>query len=137
MLARQFKSTRSSHNKRLDGARPLRTYPLKNNSGETYAFEVGNALLSPREIARFVKTGLGAELTAGPQSFLASDDMRLRFRYAGTEFEVVEPYGDNSRYWVGPAGANPSRVASIDDLHAAFVSYRPSLLRRLLAVFGG
>ena len=112
----------------------MRTYPLKDSSGDTYAFEVGNVLLSPREIARFVKSKLGAEITAGPQGYPASDDMRLRFRYAGTEFEVFEPFGDNSRYWVGPYSEKPERVASIDDLHAAFLAYRPSLFRRLVAV---
>jgi hypothetical protein len=112
----------------------LRTYPLKDNSGATYAFEVANVLLSPREIARFVKAKLGAEITAGPKGYLASDDMRLRFRYAGAEFEVFEPFGDNSRYWIGPAGERPTRVVSIDALHAAFIAYRPSLVRRFASV---
>jgi hypothetical protein len=115
----------------------LRTYPLTDNSGAIYAFEVGNALLSPREIARLVKSTLGASITAGPNGYASADDMRLRFHYAGTEFEVFEPFGDNSRYWIGPAGEKPARVPEIDKLHEMFQTYRPSLLRRLLSALGG
>jgi hypothetical protein len=115
----------------------LRTYPLTDDSGAIYAFEVGNAFLSPREIARLVKSSLGASITAGPQGFASADDMRLRFHYAGTEFEVFEPFGDNSRYWVGPAGEKPIRVPEIDKLHNIFLAYRPSLLRRLVSALGG
>jgi hypothetical protein len=115
----------------------LRTYPLTNDSGAIYAFEVGNALLSPREIARLVKSSLGASITAGPLGYASAEDMRLRFRYAGIEFEVVEPFGDNSRYWIGPAGEKPTRVPEIDKLNELFLAYRPTLLRRLISALGG
>jgi len=114
----------------------LRTYPLTDDSGAIYAFEVGNTLLSPREIARLVKSSLGASISAGPQGYFSTEDMRLRFRYAGTEFEVFEPFGDNSRYWIGPAGEKPTRVAEIDKLHELFLAYRPTLLRRLISALG-
>ena len=115
----------------------MRTYPLTDNSGAIYAFEVGNALLSPREIARLVKMRLGAAITAGPQGFVSAADMRLRFHYAGGEFEVFEPFGDNSRYWTGPSGEKPARVPGIDEVHDMFRAYRPSLLRRLVSALGG
>ncbi len=115
----------------------MRTYPLTDDSGAIYAFEVGNAFLSPREVARLVRASLGASITAGPQGYTSANDMRLRFHYAGTEFEVIEPFGDNSRYWIGPAGDKPTRVPEIDDLLEMFRVYRPSIMRRLKSALGG
>ena len=114
----------------------MRTYPLTDQTGAIFAFEVPNAFLSPRAVSRLVRSNLGAIVTAGPYGFWSTSEIRLRFRYAGTEFEISEPFGDNSRYWVGPAGAKPSRVPAIDQLLDAFNEYRPNLFRRLLSALG-
>jgi hypothetical protein len=115
----------------------MRTYPLTEDSGAIIGFQVSNAFLSPREIARLVKSALGASITAGPQGYASSGEMRLRFRYAGTEFEVFEPFGNNSRYWIFPAAEKPVRVPEMDRLHELFRAYRPSLLRRMVSALGG
>jgi hypothetical protein len=115
----------------------LRTYPLVDDSGAMRAFEVSNVLLSAREIAALVSDRLAASVTGGPNTFFSRDDTRLRFEYAGVEFEVVEPFGDNSRYWIGPVDGVFSRVDALAEIEAVFRSYRPSLLRRVVSALGG
>jgi hypothetical protein len=51
----------------------------------------------------------------------------MRFRYYDREFIVLEPYGDNSRYWIGPDGdANTS--VDVTELRLVFDHYTPSPL---------
>ena len=101
-----------------------------------FAFEIDNTAVSPRQLGRLVQSSLDATVTQGPQGFFAREDWRLQFTYKGVTFEVWEPFGDNSRYWVGPAGEEPKRVDAIDDVHSAFVQHEPSALRSLLSLVG-
>ena len=41
-----------------------------------------------------------------------------------------EPYGDNSRYWIGPI--EPPSQQDISPIHEAFQQYRYSVLPRLV-----
>jgi hypothetical protein len=111
----------------------MRTFPLHNGEGQVFAFEVENIVVSVRELARLVKRHLGAKITFGPKSL---GEVPLRFVHAGVEFEVWEPFGDNSRFWVGPAGRAPERVEELDDVHRMIQSYQPSLGRRILSALG-
>ena len=47
------------------------------------------------------------------------DDDRISFIYGGELFVINEPWGDNSRYWVGPKNPENSKV-DIAPLHEAF-----------------
>ena len=113
----------------------MRTYPLRTPSGEIYAFEVGNTLLSAAKIARIVQTTLGAQITYGPNRVFARSDVRLRFMLRGVGFQVWEPFGDNSRYWVGPESDPPTRHASIDAIQAAIEAYEANPIQRLLSLW--
>ena len=54
-----------------------------------------------------------------------SDD-RVTFTFQGVPFVINEPWGDNSRYWVGPLAPEASGP-DISPLHSAFVHYRGPL----------
>ena len=112
----------------------MRTYPLQ-VSGATYAFEVSNIWLRPRAIARLVRSK-GAEVTYRSRLFGPSD-LRLRFRYKGREFRVVEPFGDSSRYWIGPVEEGPTATAEVAELNEAFNRYRPGVIDTLRSFLGG
>ncbi|MCY1562005.1 hypothetical protein D9M68_993370 [compost metagenome] len=43
---------------------------------------------------------------------------------------VWEPFGDNSRYWIGPQEAE--RDVDFATVEMAFKQYRPALLRKVL-----
>jgi hypothetical protein len=108
----------------------MRTYPLK-DSGALRGFEVSNAWLHTRAIARFVSS-IGAQVRFQRRLFGAGD-VHLKFQYKGREFQVVEPFGDNSRYWIVPVEASPS--GEVADLHDAFVRYRPGLVEMFRSLF--
>jgi len=60
--------------------------------------------------------------------------VRVSFNYLGTEYIVWEPYGDNSRYWIGPKQTD-GQLLDIDiaPLANAFRDYDPPFL---VKVFG-
>ncbi len=61
--------------------------------------------------------------------FGSSSDLRLTFNYYGEEYIVWEPYGDSSRYWIGPKTLTDSS-RDCSDLEEAFQTFEPSLLVR-------
>jgi hypothetical protein len=103
----------------------MRTYRLQ-ESGVLHAFEVSNTWLQPRAIARLMRSQ-GAEVTFQRRLF-RSGDVHLQFKFQGKDFQVVEPFGDNSRYWIGPAEESPTPLAEVSDLHEVFAHYRPGFL---------
>ena len=49
-------------------------------------------------------------------------DERIRFSLHGEDCQVLEPFRDNSRYWIGPTEAQGS-AADLTELHEAFARY--------------
>ena len=109
----------------------MRTYPMQ-DSGALRGFEVSNAWLHSRAIARLVRS-VGARITFRRRLFGAGD-VHLKFQYKGREFQVIEPFGDNSRYWIVPVEASPSD--EIADLHDVFVRYRPGFAGMIKSFVG-
>ncbi len=61
-------------------------------------------------------------------------DDRFSFSYLGERCVINEPWGDNSRYWIGPLNARASQV-DMSPLRLAFQTYQSpiaALWRRLV-----
>jgi hypothetical protein len=114
----------------------MRTYPLLDANGELYAFEVGNVLIGGATIGRLVRSKLGATITSGPTAVFSSTDVRLGFTFNGARFIAVEPFGDNSRYWVGSESDGLVRHPLIDSVHAVIREYWPLPLAWLRSFTG-
>ena len=114
----------------------MRTYPF-NKDGTTTAFEIEHGLISRRRIARLLATVPGVTDVKLGGHFGSADDVRVYFKYLGSEYEVEEPFGDNTRYIVGPK--DPAVTShSIEAIESAFRSYRPAMWRRFFnAIFLG
>ena len=85
--------------------------------------------LSRRTIARILDKIEGmAEVHLGGR-FASPDDVRIEFKCQGHDYIVMEPFGDNSRYWVGPKGGKDdvTAAANIGRIKAAFEGYKPPL----------
>lgn len=109
----------------------MKTYPISSEKGQCCAFEIENAYIRPRTIATLL-AGLSVITDVRlRRPFSASSDIHLRFRYQDHEFVVWEPYGDNSRYWIGPAD---EKDISLDttELRTIFDSYAPPLPVKIL-----
>jgi hypothetical protein len=106
----------------------MQTYPILNTSGELYAFEIDLLLISASTVGRLMRSKLGATITPRPRKFYSNNDVRLGFVLQGVHFIVVEPFGDNSRYWVGPYAEDGARNPLIDQVHELLKEYRPTLM---------
>jgi hypothetical protein len=61
------------------------------------------------------------------------NDDRVRFTFHGEPFVVNEPWGDNSRYWIGPENPEASKL-DIAPIQLAFQQYRGIFQRALSAM---
>jgi hypothetical protein len=102
----------------------MKVYDLKDKEGRNFAFEVGNALIGRAEVARIVGRIPGAIVTRKPKAFSwSSEDEFCEWEINGVRFNAWEPFGDNSRYWIGP---NPPEWRSeIQNVRNAFLQHRP------------
>jgi hypothetical protein len=102
----------------------LKTYPLRRDDGSVHAFEIGNAFISMGAIRRMLSSVDG--VTSIKRQFRSDD--RLTFSFNGVPWVVHEPWGDNSRYWVGPTEAKDHGF-DVAPIHDVFARYRSPLIR--------
>jgi hypothetical protein len=76
----------------------MKIYKLNLDDGQCVAFEVENAYIRPRTIAKLVATIAGVTEVRVCWPFGPSDDCPVAFKYQAKDFVVWEPFGDNSRY---------------------------------------
>lgn len=109
----------------------MKTYPLtREGAGRTFAFEFENACISLATVARLLAGVDGVTDVQPRRMFSKSSDVHIEFKYREQPYIVWEPFGDNSRYWVGPKD-EASDVGEIEVLEAAFRRYRP-LIHRII-----
>jgi hypothetical protein len=108
----------------------VKTYPIKDEAGQPFAVEVEVAYCGIRTLARTIASVAGVTDVSVCKPFSGSGDVRAKFHYQGDEFAVVEPFGDNSRYWIGPAAQVPHR--DVSPIEAQLKAFSPSLLRRVV-----
>ncbi|MDT8322399.1 MAG: hypothetical protein RQ826_17940 [Xanthomonadales bacterium] len=77
----------------------MKTFPDFNEDGVVVAFEVSKFLLSLRKIAKTLRDVPGVDNVERRRFFEFSDEL-VRFRFYGQPYVVVEPFGDNSRFFV-------------------------------------
>lgn len=79
----------------------MRTYPIYDEAGVMFAFEIGNAVFARRFAA--VLRGIAGVSNVRPRRFwVGCPDVHIRFCYYDREYIVWEPWGDSSRWWIGP-----------------------------------
>src|SRR5436190_9705880 len=105
---------------------PMQIYDLKDSEGRVYAFEVDNLLIGRRGVADIVATIPGAHVSKLHRSWWGPDEF-CEFEVAGTRFRAWEPFGDNSRYWIGPEPPHFTEQTAV--VRAAFASHTPKTLR--------
>ncbi len=112
----------------------MRTYELHRDDGYFLAFEIENIYVRPKKIGGILSTVDDVTDVKVRRLFGASSDVHVAFKYLGIDYIVWEPFGDNSRYWIGPEQEKeqPSDI-DITPLANAFRNYEPPFL---VKVFG-
>jgi len=109
----------------------MKTYTIKDNDGNPFAFEIDNIYISIRTLAKVLSSLKGVENITTRRLFERKKENHIEFEYAGEPFVIWEPFGDNSRYWIGPK--NPEKKsATITDIEEILKSYKPPFLIKLL-----
>ncbi len=108
----------------------LKTYPIKDEAGQPFAVEVDVAYCAVRILAKTIASVEGVTDVSVCKPFSGSGDVRAKFRFHGDECAIVEPFGGNSRYWIGPVAPIPQR--DVSPIEAQLKVFRPSWLRRVV-----
>ncbi len=110
----------------------MRTYKLHRDDGHFLAFEIENTYIRPKKIAKLLSDVDDISDVRVREPFSSSSDVHLRFQYLGSEFIVWEPYGDSSRYWIGPENADDPPKVDIAPLEKALREYKPPVFIKVL-----
>lgn len=98
-----------------------------------FAFEIANIYIGVRRLRTLLSSVNCFGEFFGREEWPENGEFRLGFTCAGHEFVVLEPYGDSSRYWIGPIeGKEGAGAVVIDDIEIVFLNYEPPLPIRLI-----
>lgn len=100
------------------GTSTMKTILDTNEDGVVVAFAVSNFLLSSRRIAKILRDVPGIDNVERRRFFEFSDEI-VRFRFDGEPYVVVEPFGDNSQYFVARR-AEGAKSIDISPIEQAF-----------------
>jgi hypothetical protein len=110
----------------------MKTNPILTKDGSrSFAFEVENVYIASATAARLLAEVDGVTDVQPYKMSSKSSDVHIEFKYRGQPYIVWEPFGDNSRYWIGPKD-EANDVGDITSLEAVFKRYRPPLHRMLV-----
>ena len=110
----------------------MKTYPISRPDGSLLAFEVSSVWLTFRPLHKTLRSVEG--VSDIKRQFFNED--RMTFAFCSEACVVNEPWGDSSRYWIGPSDPQSSCL-DLTPLHRAFQAYQSPftrLLRRLAGV---
>jgi hypothetical protein len=101
----------------------MKTRDLRNDQGQLTGFSVSNLLLSRHGVPRIVADIPGAQLVRKQKRFalFAPDDF-CEFTVEGKTFLAIEPFGDNSEFWV--VTEPPEECPQIEVVRRAFEAHR-------------
>ena len=99
----------------------MKVYDIRDPQDRIFAFEIENLGVGRRGVCRIVERIPGAKVTRRPK-FLSwfREAEFCEFTVDGESFAAEEPWGDNSRYWIGPKP--PRWVAQAEKVRDAFAN---------------
>jgi len=84
----------------------MKIFENRDENGNLCSFEVPNWKLSRRRVVRIVAKIPGVVVIRRPKRLLSwfREEIFCEFEINGVKFQIDEPFGDNSRFWVGKYG---------------------------------
>jgi hypothetical protein len=81
----------------------MKTYDIRDPQDRIFAFEIDNLRVGRHGVCKVVESISGAKIIRRPK-FLSwfREAEFCEFVVDGESFVAEEPWGDNSRYWIGP-----------------------------------
>ena len=97
----------------------MRTFDIVDREGRLLAFEVSSTLVSRRGLVRLLSRIPGVQVVRRSHFLSPPEDEFCEFQCGASCFVVCEPFGDSSRYHVGPKA--PGLVPETARIRAEFV----------------
>jgi hypothetical protein len=112
----------------------MRVFEIRSEDDRLRGFEVENLWLSRRSVARIVQSIPGVRLIRANSSWFGRDDF-CEFELNDVRFVAEEPFGDNSRYWIG--SIEPNHDAEVRVVRDRFLTVvRPEWISARLVTGG-
>ena len=108
----------------------MKTYPILQPNGTLRGFEITSTWLTFRPLLKILRSVQG--VTDVRRNWFNDD--RVTFKFHGKAAVVNEPWGDNSRYWVGLADPAADLDIDIAPIHEAFKGYRGFMVTTLWSI---
>lgn len=122
-----------AHTIRTDKDCAMQTYPITDEAGNLVAFEIENVYIRPGTMAYLLSQQSDVADIRERKLFSGDDELRLAFKYKEIPFVVAEPFGDSSRYWIGPKGDLDASISGeLRTLREIIESYQPPFFIKLL-----
>ncbi len=88
-------------------------------------FEIDNTFILISTIIKLLQKNLDIK-NIQKQNFFDSSEIRIRFVYKNKHYIVWEPFGDNSRYWIGPSEEEigKSNNSNIKEIENIFIKHK-------------
>jgi hypothetical protein len=101
----------------------MKTYPIENEQGKLHAFEIDNFRIGRSGATKVIAGVPGVVVLRQPKKLFSwfREEVFCEFELKGICFQIDEPYGDNSRYWIGQKEEG-SWSPQLDIIHQAFLS---------------
>lgn len=99
---------------------PMKTYPIRQDDGSLRGFEIASTWGRFGPLFRILSSVDGVSEVTRQRG----NEDRVAFLFHGHKGVIHEPWGDNSRYWVGLLDAEASRNVDISPIQEAFNEYR-------------
>lgn len=101
----------------------MKTRELKSNDGTVTGFSVSHLFICRHDIPKIVSSIPGAKVVRKQRPFrLAGPDDFCEFIVDGKTFLAMEPFGDNSEFWV--VTEPPEECPQIARVRQAFAEHR-------------
>lgn len=108
----------------------MKVHRILSDDGNLFAFEIDNAYIRLQKIAALLDAVDNVSNLRLRKPFSSSSDVHIEFEYCGEDYMVWEPYGDSSRYWIGPR--EERETVDINALVEVFEQYQPPMVERII-----
>jgi hypothetical protein len=102
----------------------MKVHDLIDKEGRVFAFEISNTFFGRKRLCRLVRSIPEARIIKAPglRSFFKGEDEFCEFEIRGQKFVAWEPYGDNSRYWIG--SEPPHWCEQLETVRSVFMHHK-------------
>lgn len=104
---------------------------LRDTQNRLYAVEVDMGYASVRMLARVIGATSGVSDMKVRRPFSGSGNVRASFRFQGADYVIMEPFGDSSEYWIGPAEEGGG-AGDMTAIARNIEGFKPSRYRQIL-----